>query len=85
MALGSKVVNLIGLHLLHDPNQVGAVGEIAVVEDQPWILFMGILIQVINPIGVEAATPSLDAVHLIALLEKEFGQITAVLACNASD
>ena len=27
MALGTKVVNLIGLHLLDDPNQVGAVRD----------------------------------------------------------
>ena len=32
MALGTEVVDLIGLHLLDDPDQVGAVGEVAVVE-----------------------------------------------------
>jgi len=34
MALGAKVVDLIRLHLLDDPDQVGAVGEIAVVEGE---------------------------------------------------
>ena len=52
MALGPEVVDLIGLNLLDNPNQIGAVGEIAVVEDQPWISLIGILIQVINPVGV---------------------------------
>ena len=33
MALSAEVVNLIRLHLLNDPDQVGAVGEVAVVED----------------------------------------------------
>ena len=79
MALGAKVINLIGLHLLHDPNQVGAVGQVPVVEHQPWILFMGILVKMINPVGVEAAGPALDAVHLVTLLKQEFGQIAAVL------
>ena len=85
MALGTKVVDLIGLYLLHNPNQVGAVGEVSVVEHEPWICFMGILIEVVNPVGVETAGPSLDAVHLIALLEKEFSEVAAVLAGDASD
>ena len=33
MAVGTKVVDLIGLHLLDDPDQVGAVGQIPVVQD----------------------------------------------------
>jgi hypothetical protein len=32
MALGTEVVDLIRLHLLDDPDQVSAVGEVAVVE-----------------------------------------------------
>ena len=32
MALGAEVVDLIRLHLLDDPDQVGAVSEVAVVE-----------------------------------------------------
>ena len=32
MALSAEVVDLIRLHLLNDPDQVGAVGEVAVVE-----------------------------------------------------
>ena len=34
MTLGTEVVNLIRLHLLDDPDQVGAVGEVAVVEGE---------------------------------------------------
>jgi len=36
MALGAEVVDLIGLHLLDDPDQVGAVGEVAVVAGELW-------------------------------------------------
>ena len=67
MALGTEVINLIRLHLLDDPNQIGAVGEIAVVEHQPRITLMRILIQVINSCGVETARTPFDAMHLICL------------------
>ena len=69
MALSTEVVDLIGLHLLNDPDQVGAVGEVAVVEHQARITFVGVLVQVIDPAGVEAARAPLNAMHLVALLQ----------------
>ena len=71
MALGAKVINLIRLHLLDDPNQVGAIGEIAVVEHKAGIAFMRILVEVINSAGVEAAGPAFEPVHHIALLKQQ--------------
>jgi hypothetical protein len=57
MALGAEVVDLIGLHLLDDPDQVGAVGEVAVVEGELWGLalltpLVRVLVEVIDPAGV---------------------------------
>ena len=52
MALGTEVANLIGLHLLDDADQVGAVGEISVVQHKAWITLVGILVEVIDPAGV---------------------------------
>ena len=49
MALCTKVVDLIRLNLLNDPNQIGAVGQIAVMQNQTRIRFMGILVKVVNP------------------------------------
>jgi hypothetical protein len=43
------------------------------------------LVEVIDAAGVEAAGPPLDAVHRIALLQQQLGQIGAVLAGNAGD
>ena len=40
-------------------------------EHQPWIGFMRVLIEVVDPVGVETAGSSLDAVHLITLLKEE--------------
>jgi hypothetical protein len=85
MALGAQVVNLIGLHLLDDADQVGAVGEIAVMEHQAGIALVGVLVEVIDAAGVEAAGPPLDAVHRIALFQQELGQVGTVLAGDAGD
>ncbi len=85
MALGTKVIDLLRLHQLNDPNQVSAVGQIAVMEHQPWISLMGILIEVINPGGVEAAGTALNAMNFVSLLKQEFYEIAAVLAGNTGD
>ena len=69
MALGAEVIDLIRLHLLDDPDQVGAVGEVAVMEHQARITLVRILIQMIDPAGVEAARAPLNAMHLVALLK----------------
>lgn len=52
MALGAEVLDLIRSDITDDPDQVAAVGEIAVMQRQPWIPLMGILIEVIDPGGV---------------------------------
>ena len=85
MALGAEVVTFIRLHVLDDSDQVGAVGEVAVVEHQPRVAFVRVLIQVINSTGVEAARTPLDPMHLIALLQQKLREITTVLAGDASD
>jgi hypothetical protein len=85
VALGAKVVDLIRLHLLDDPDQVGAVGEVAVVQREAGIALMWVLVEVVDPGGVEAAGPPLDAVHAVALLQQQFGQVAAVLACDAGN
>ncbi len=85
MALSTQVVDLIGLHLLDDPDQVGAVREVAVMQHQPWIALVGILVEVIDAGRVEAAGPALDAMHRVALLQEELRQVAAVLAGDAGD
>ena len=44
-----------------------------------------ILIEVVDPRGVEAAGAPLDAMHRVAFLQQQLRQITAVLACDAGD
>ena len=44
MALRRQVVNLVGLNLLDEANQVGRVSQIAVMQLQAYVRFVGILI-----------------------------------------
>ena len=85
MALRGKVVDFVGLDLLDDAHQAGTVGHVAVVQGETPVLDMRILIQMIDTVGIEQRTAALDAVHVVALVEQEFGEIGAVLAGDAGD
>jgi len=80
MALGSKIVNLVGLYLLYDADKVGAVGKVSVVEKEAHPLLVRVHIEVVNAVRVEKARSALDAVHLVALAKQELGQVSSVLA-----
>jgi hypothetical protein len=86
VALGGQVVDFVRLHLLDDAHQAGRVGQVTVVQDEGLRLstcgswYRWSMRSVLNS---EAA--ALDAVHLVALLEQEFGQVGAVLAGDAGD
>ena len=53
MALGGKVVNLIRLRLLDDPNEIGSVRHVSVVHGKAQVLFVRVLIKMIDSPGVE--------------------------------
>ena len=46
---------------------------------------MRILVEMLDPPGVEARRAALDAVNLVALVEQQFGEIGAVLTGHAGD
>ena len=85
VALRRQVVDLVGLHLLHDADQVGGIGQVAVVQEQAHVALVRILVQVVDAVGVEDRGAALDAVHLVALAQQQLGQVGAVLAGDAGD
>jgi len=85
MALRAKIVDLVRLRGLQDPGQTRAVGEIAVVQDKAAVPDAGILVEVIDPVGVEKRRASLDAVRHVALREEQFGEVSTDLSGNACD
>ena len=85
MALRREVVDLVGLHLLHDAREVRRIRQVTVVQDEVAVVDVRILVQVIDAIRVEGRGAALDAVDFVAFLQQEFRQIGAVLARDAGD
>lgn len=85
MALCGKIVDLIGLRLLHDPQQVGRVDHIAIVENEARMCLVRILIDMFDAAGIKRRGPPLDTMHRIALAQKQFGQIGTILTSHPSN
>jgi hypothetical protein len=68
MAHRSQVVDLVRLGLLDDADQVGGVGQIAVVQFEFGIIYVRVLVQMIDTVGVEQRGATLHTVHGVALL-----------------
>ena len=63
---GRQVVDFVRLHLLDDADQVGGVGEIAVVEDEVAVFHVRILVEVVDAVGVEERRAAFHAVDDVA-------------------
>lgn len=85
MALCRQVIDLVWLHLLDYPDEVGRIREVAVVKNKPSVRLMGVLVKVIDTIRVERGRPPFDAMDLVSLFEQELGQICPILASDSSD
>jgi hypothetical protein len=55
---------------LNDFDEIAAIGEVSIVENEAWIVCVGILVKMINATGIETAGPALDAMHHIPLLQQ---------------
>ena len=71
MALGREIVDLVGLRLLHDADEVGRIGQIAIMHEKARLFFVRIDIEMVDPRGIERRRASLDAVDDIALVEQK--------------
>src|SRR3989344_1984765 len=85
MALGGEIVNLIGLHLLHDVDQTTGIGHVTVMQHKLATLYMRVLIQMIDTIRVEEGGPAFYAVDFIAFLQQKFSQVGPILTSDTRD
>ena len=85
MALGRQVVNLVGLHVLDDADQARAVGHVAVVQHKPTVVDVGILVEVVDAVGIEQRRPPLHPMHLVTLVEEKLGEVRPVLTGHTGD
>jgi len=54
VALGAQVVDLAGADLVDQPGEAGRVGEVAVVQDQPEVRLVGVLVEMVDAPRVDA-------------------------------
>ena len=80
MALRGKIVDLVRLHFLNDSNQIGGISQIPVVQRETDIFLMRILVKMINAIGIEGRCAALYTMNVVALRQKEVGQVRAILS-----
>jgi hypothetical protein len=51
--MAAQVVDLVGLHLLDDAGEVGAVGQVTVVQGEVALVDVRVLVEVVDAVGVE--------------------------------
>ena len=74
MTLGGQVVNFPGPGFLNEPDQIGGIGQIAVMHEKARRPLMGVVIEMVDPGAVEGGGAALYAVNLVALGEQQFRQ-----------
>jgi hypothetical protein len=85
MALRREVVDLIGLDLLDQPNEVGGVGHFAVVQEEAHAGLVRVPIEMVDPRRVEKRAAPAYAVNDVTLLQEQLCKVGAVLAGDAGD
>ena len=85
MALGGEVVDLGRPDLLHQPDQVGRIRHVAIVQEERHVAGVAIFVQMIDTCGVERGRSPLDAVHDVPECEQIFGEVGAVLTGHAGE
>ena len=68
------------LDLAQQVDQADALGEVPVVQEQAPAGLVRVLVDVVEPGGVEARAATDDAVHLVALGQQQLGEVGPVPA-----
>src|SRR5262249_9997586 len=85
MTLSGEVVDLVRLCVLNNSDEVGRIGHVTVVKNEPQRGVMRVLIKVIDPPSIEGRRSPLNPMDDVALLEEEFAQISPILPRDPRD
>ena len=85
MALRAEIVDFGRLRFLNQADQVGGVGEVAVMQEEVRLSEMRVFIEMIDALGIERRRAALDAVYDVSLGQQEFRKIGPVLTGDADD
>ncbi len=64
-----QVINLVWLHFLDNPDQVGGVGQVTIMQDKVAMFDMRILVKMIDTIRVKQRRTTLNTMDDITLLQ----------------
>ncbi|MBW8700288.1 hypothetical protein MBT84_11820 [Streptomyces sp. MBT84] len=85
MGLGAQVVHLVRLDVAQQVHQRHSVGEVGVMQHEVAFGLLGSLVDVVDPLGVEAGRPPQQAVDPVPLRQQQLRQVRAVLPGHAGD
>jgi hypothetical protein len=83
--LRREIVDLVRLRFLDNPDDVGCVGDIAIMKLKRNALLVRIMDEVVDALGVEGRRTALHAVDDIPLRKQKFGEVRAILSSCAGD
>jgi len=85
VALRSEVVDLVGAEIIEENGERTAVGEVGLMEEKARTRLVDVLIDVVEPAGVEAGGTALAAVDSVTFGKEELAEVGAVVAGAAGD
>src|SRR5262245_3477180 len=85
MRLRREIVYLVRPRLLNDADDVGRVGDVAVMQMERDPLLVGIINEMVDALRIERRGPALHAVDQIALRKKKCREVGAILPGHAGD
>ena len=71
MTLCTQVIDLIGLRLLHDPNEITRISQITVMQDKIAMINVRVLVEMINAIGIKKGCAAFNAMNDVAFFKQE--------------
>jgi hypothetical protein len=75
MALRREVIDFVRLDALDDAREARRIRQVAVMQLQALVRVVYIALKVVDPVGVEQRRATLDAMHLVALVDQQLGQV----------
>ena len=81
----AQVIDFIGLHFLYDPDDIGCVGQVPVVQYEIAVVDVRVLVEVIDAPGIEERTSPFDAVHDVSFLQQKLREVCTILSGDTRD
>ena len=85
MRLSAQVVYLIRLNFLQNTSEPSPVSQIPIMEKEMGSKIMGVLIEMVNSVGIKGAGSTNDPVHFVPFGKEKLCQIRTVLTGDAGD